>query len=556
MITGQNIKPKKKISHSLLAGTLLILLMLGIGLGVQGTNTYRRGMMERYQAHLESLLRLTASQIDVDDLAACIESGVKSEQFEKEQAYLDQLKETCDINYVYIVKPLNTNAADNMMNVLAGVSEQERVLYADKLVQLGQLTGTEYSPDVAAMYLTRMDRSDDITYYSNTTEFGYMYTGLMPLHNTNGDPVAILAIDIEMDVIHRTLLRYTVITGISVALLGLLSLVFTFMWLQRRIIQPIVGLETASSNFVASSRNSQDPEQLCYNKPDIHTDDEMESLSNALMAMSEDMKRYMKTLIAETAEKERIGAELNVATQIQADMLPQTFPPFPERKEFDLYATMNPAKEVGGDFYDFFMIDDDHLAMVIADVSGKGVPAALFMVIAKTLLKTRAQMGGSPAEILSDVNNQLCEGNQAGLFVTVWLAILQISTGKGVAANAGHEHPAIRRGDGTFELIKYRHSPALATMEDIPFREHTFELFPGDSLFVYTDGVTEATNAASELFGEARTTDALNRNPTASPRVILETVKQAIDEFVGDATQFDDITMLCLGYYGSESEPS
>ena len=252
-------------------------------------------------------------------------------------------------------------------------------------------------------------------------------------------------------------------------------------------------------------------------------------------------------------EKERIGAELNVATQIQADMLPSIFPPFPERKEFDLHAMMNPAKEVGGDFYDFFLIDDDHIALVIADVSGKGVPAALFMVIAKTLIKNHAQLGEySPSKVLIQANEQLCEGNEAELFVTVWLAILQISTGKGLAANAGHEHPALRHADGKFELVKYRHSPAVATMEGMRFREHEFQLLPGDSLFVYTDGVPEATNADDEQFGEERLLQALNLNPDALPKEMLKNVKNAVDSFVGDAPQFDDLTMLGFTYYGME----
>ena len=235
-------------------------------------------------------------------------------------------------------------------------------------------------------------------------------------------------------------------------------------------------------------------------------------------------------------------------------MLPRIFPPFPDRHEFDLYATMDPAKEVGGDFYDFFLVDDDHVALVMADVSGKGVPAALFMVIAKTLIKNRAQMGDSPAEILKNVNEQLCEGNEAELFVTVWLAVIEISTGRGLAANAGHEHPVLRRAGGRYELVEYRHSPAVATMEGIRFREHSIELHPGDSLFVYTDGVPEASNAANELFGSERMLAALNRNPNANPSELLRTVRRDIDAFVGEAPQFDDITMLNIQYAGPEEK--
>lgn len=281
------------------------------------------------------------------------------------------------------------------------------------------------------------------------------------------------------------------------------------------------------------------------------TGDEIQVLAEKFEDISLKTLKYIDEITRITAEKERIGAELNVATQIQADMLPRIFPPFPDRTEFDLYASMNPAKEVGGDFYDYFLLDDDHIALVMADVSGKGVPAALFMVIAKTLLKNRAQMGGTPSEILTEVNDQLCEGNEAELFVTVWMAIIEISTGKGIAANAGHEHPALRRKDGSYELVEYKHSPALAVMPGIPFRQHEFELKPGDSLFVYTDGVAEATDSHNELFGNERMLKGLNREPNAEPKKILENVMDSIEDFVEDAPQFDDITMLCFKYYGN-----
>ena len=256
----------------------------------------------------------------------------------------------------------------------------------------------------------------------------------------------------------------------------------------------------------------------------------------------------------EEAKRERIENELKLATNIQASMLPRCFPAFPERGDIDIYASMTPAKEVGGDFYDFFLVDDDHLALVMADVSGKGVPAALFMVIAKALIKNRVMAGDSPAQALQNVNEQLCEGNEAELFVTVWLAVIELSTGRGVAANAGHEHPALRHAGGNWELVVYRHSPAVATMEGMRFREHEFQMNPGDSLFVYTDGVAEATNAQNELFGPERTLSALNREPDAEPNEVLSNVMKGIDAFVADAEQFDDITMLCLKYKGPDKK--
>ena len=313
--------------------------------------------------------------------------------------------------------------------------------------------------------------------------------------------------------------------------------------LSKRIVKP---LNLMSKKVQEISGDNLDFEVL----KEYKTGDEIEVLADSFSNLSARTKAYIAENMRITMEKERIGAELNVATQIQADMLPRIFPAFPERKEFDLYASMDPAKEVGGDFYDFFLIDDDHLAMVMADVSGKGVPAALFMVIAKTLIKNRTLLGGTPSQILRDVNNQLCEGNEAELFVTVWMAILTISTGEGMASNAGHEHPALMRKGGQFELVTYRHSPALAVMPGMKFEEHEFKLNAGDRLFVYTDGVAEATNADNELFGPERMLQSLNSNPQADTKETLKNMELSIQEFVGDAPQFDDITMLCLNYTG------
>ncbi|MBR2996312.1 MAG: PP2C family protein-serine/threonine phosphatase [Lachnospiraceae bacterium] len=243
----------------------------------------------------------------------------------------------------------------------------------------------------------------------------------------------------------------------------------------------------------------------------------------------------------------RMETELQMATQIQEGMLPNIYPPFPDRKEFDIYGTMNPAREVGGDFYDFFLIDDDHLAMVVADVSGKGVPAALFMMAAKIILANYAMMGKSPSEVLEATNLTVCSNNPQEMFVTVWLGILEISTGILTAANAGHEYPALKK-NGRFELVKDRHGFVVGGIENVTYPQYTLQLEPGDMLFLYTDGVPEATNQALESFGTARMIDALNENPAASPRALLQNVHAAVDRFVGKAEQFDDLTMLCLSY--------
>lgn len=242
--------------------------------------------------------------------------------------------------------------------------------------------------------------------------------------------------------------------------------------------------------------------------------------------------------------------ELNMATQIQTSMLPSVFPAFPDRTEFDIHASMDPAKEVGGDFYDFFMIDEDHLALVIADVSGKGVPAALFMMSSKIYINDHATMGGTPAEILERVNKLVCANNEAHMFVTVWLGILEISTGKLTTSSAGHEYPIINV-NGKYELFKDKHGMAVGAFEFAKYTDTEIQLKKGDSIFVYTDGVAEATNANNQLFGTDRTVEALNSiSAGVAQKDVLSGVRAAVDAFVKEAPQFDDLTMLGLRYNG------
>ena len=324
--------------------------------------------------------------------------------------------------------------------------------------------------------------------------------------------------------------------------------IILFYFLRSRILKRIFKLEEEIVKYTGT----KDPtiaKEILANKG---WNDEIGSLSEGSAGMITELEEHMRNLQKITAERERISAELGVATQIQADMLPRIFPAFPQFDEFELYASMDPAKEVGGDFYDFFMVDDRHLALVIADVSGKGVPAALFMVIAKTLIKNRLQMGEEPAVAIGNVNEQLCEGNDAGMFVTVWAAVIDIVTGDGVEVNAGHEYPAVYRKGGKFELIKTKHSPAVAVMEGMRFKQSEFHLDPGDMVFMYTDGATEATNAENQLFGEQRLTDALNRHLDLEPKDLLPAMRKEIDAFVADAPQFDDLTMLCMTFRGKK----
>ncbi|MBR6045680.1 MAG: PP2C family protein-serine/threonine phosphatase [Ruminococcus sp.] len=260
------------------------------------------------------------------------------------------------------------------------------------------------------------------------------------------------------------------------------------------------------------------------------------------------------TLLDSRAKIEATEADLRIGTQIQTSMLPSSFPAFPDRPEFEIYASMDPAKEVGGDFYDFFMIDSDHLALVIADVSGKGIPAALFMMSSKIYIGDHAALGGTPSQILERVNKLVCANNDANMFVTVWLGILEISTGKLTTSSAGHEYPILYQ-NGRYELFKDKHGMAVGAIDIAKYKDMEIQLNPGDCIFVYTDGVAEATNANNELFGTDRTVEALNSIPAgASQKDVLLGVRAAVDAFVKEAPQFDDLTMLGLRYNGPKGE--
>ena len=306
-----------------------------------------------------------------------------------------------------------------------------------------------------------------------------------------------------------------------------------------RIVYPI---EKMTENIIESSNTGK-----LFEMRDLYkTNDEIEVLAEAFDELSRRTKQYIEDITEITKEKERIGTELELAHKIQADMLPNIFPPFPERNDFDIFAAMDPAKEVGGDFYDFFLTDSDHLCMVMADVSGKGVPAALFMMMSKILIHNFAMMNNSPGKVLELTNNAICQNNVEEMFVTVWLGILELSTGTITAANAGHEFPIIRKPGGDYELLEDKHGFVVGGLKNMKFKEYEIHLDKGGSVFLYTDGVAEAVNSEEEQFGTDRLLAVLNSNKDSTPREQLANVRASIDEFVGDADQFDDLTMLCV----------
>lgn len=328
--------------------------------------------------------------------------------------------------------------------------------------------------------------------------------------------------------------------------LTVISCTVAMILFRRTVSEPLMQLSDAAAKF-GNPENGESMGDLI--SLDIHSQDEIGDLYEEIRSMEMRIVESADNLAQAAAEKQRTLTELNNAAQIQAAMLPGVYQTFPERKEFDLYASMTPAKEVGGDFYDYFMQDDDHLVLVIADVSGKGMPAALFMMAAKILIKERGRAGDTPAGILAAANNRLSENNTYRMFVTAWVGILELSTGKMLCASAGHEYPALQGPDGQFALLKDKHGFVLGVKENMRYTNYEIQMPKDSAIFVYTDGVKEAMNAEEEQYSTDRMLEALNLNPDAAPEQLLEQVRTSVDEFVGDAPQFDDLTMLALRFH-------
>lgn len=348
--------------------------------------------------------------------------------------------------------------------------------------------------------------------------------------------------------------------GSSISLLGQMFLFQTLVmnvyfalslgcmyFTEKNIATPVEQLAHVSGSYYAD-HDSEERRRLLLDVCERYANNttEVGELARSFTSMIHDLESYIDNLQVVTREKERINTELTLASDIQAHMLPCIFPPFPEHSEFDIYATMTPAKEVGGDFYDYYMLDNKKIVLVVADVSGKGVPAALFMVITKVLIKNYVQLGMEPSRVFETVNDLLCEGNDADLFVTAWMGMLDLESGVLTYVNAGHNPPLLKSGNGDFEYVRCKPALVLAGMEMTRYTQNKLQLHPGDSLFLYTDGVTEATNAANELYGEERLRSFMNQHRESGVVEKLHGLKENIDDFVGDAPQFDDITMLAF----------
>ena len=543
---------------------LLLALALTITAAAVGYDVYAGTMDAHYQMLAMNVSKTAASLVNAEEVGELVAQVMEiyrkdlAPTYDSEEEWAEYLSQYTGISdqesFTTLYDTLyKIKTANNVLSLYISYMDSESmtgiyIIDADK-TETGCPTGTWdiiYPQNYEAM---KHPENGFEAYITDTEEYGWLCSAGAAVLDDSGKAVAHVFTDISMESVMAD--RQAFLMRLCAILIGITTVITLALIkvVNTALVKPINSLASAASSYVEAK---EEGEVSALALLDIHTGDEVENLSHALKRMERDINGYIENLTHVTAEKERIGAELSVATHIQASMLPCIFPAFPNRREFDIYATMTPAKEVGGDFYDFFLVDDDHLAVVIADVSGKGVPAALFMVIAKTLIKDHTQSGKPPEEVFTEVNRQLCEANDENLFVTAWMGVLEISTGKLVYVNAGHNPPVIGRKNGETEFLRSRPGFVLAGLDFTKYRAGSLELMPGDLLYLYTDGVTEAMNTAQELYGEERLKRTLDANVSAAPEEIFKAVKKDLDDFVADAPQFDDITMLAMRYLGRE----
>ena len=521
---------------------LLLMVLMALVISIVSYYAMQNTFLRFYNEKGQDIVRTLAAQVDGDRMRECLESGdvTGQEYYQEMQRLFDATKSNItDHTYLYMFIP----GEDSWVYVVEGRAPGDDPEWISSYGDVYEYGDTEYNrmlPDAKAKKpSTEIVKGADVGY-------GAALSNWAPVLDSSGELVSMVEIDYSMEAIRGELQNYIFKIILSFIVCIALVVLIVLQTIRTFVTTPLENL----TGYVDSYEHGElDREKIAHFK----SGDEIQWLATAFGDMTQRIETYIHDLTTVTAEKERIGAELNVARQIQTDMLPNNSEELSEGQIFDVYASMTPAKEVGGDFYDYYMLDDDHLVITVADVSGKGVGAALFMARSMTILKARTMMLHDPASALSAANNELCRNNDE-MFVTVWLGILDVPTGKLTFANAGHEVPLLRH-NGTFSFVRQKSGFILGGMEDIRYKNQELTLAPGDLLFQYTDGVPEATNSAGEQLNTKRELEIINSHADLDGGELLSAMLREVLDFTGEAPQYDDVTMLAL-YYGGKTDES
>ena len=556
----QHYSLSSRVFHATILGSILlglVALVIGLGLYTYSSVNHHVSTAFNLTRSAESILRrvvyVKPLADSVMDIYRKLDEGERNEV--GTDAYLDRFPDFSeDAQYQTTLAVLdNFLEASDVTDLYLGMYSEEPsalIYIADPRADIGDIGSPgewESVPEREAEKFLNWDGTGTLYDISRTEKYGWMCTAGVPIRNEKGEPIAYVLADVTLTEVAEGMKSFLIQYVIAMFITMNLYAVLLSLHMKKNLVKPIRAITNAAQDYVRA-RQAGEATTDHFSMLNIRTGDEIENLSYVMADMGRDLTVYMDNLTSITAEKERINTELDLARRIQADMLPNIFPAFPDRKDFDIYASMKPAKEVGGDFYDFFLLDDSHLALVMADVSGKGVPAALFMMISKILVQNYVMSGMSPGKVLEVLNEQICQNNREEMFITIWLGVLNLETGILTACSAGHEYPILKDPDGDFKMIKDQHSFVVGGLAGQKYREYTLQMDQGSKLFLYTDGVPEATNIREELFGMERTLRALNDAKEEAPDAIIRRVDRSVEYFVGEASPFDDMTMMCIEY--------
>lgn len=532
-------KKKNRVAKSMIRpifnSLIGLIMLLSAAIGTVGYFEFADVLKQQYMELAGGIAENVSLAVEAETLDHYLETKAVDAEYNNIRQQLQHMADAEDCNVIYVAK-VHTDSKEreyvyNVVNEASGFSPYP-IGFRD-----------DVNEEFLNVYHSIL--KGELENHNTYSRKGYT-TSIYPIKDEGGNVAAIVGVVKKTELLNTAKENYIVKIILLEAVIAVVSGVLWTIYLRRRIVMPIRQLNEATLHMVAHLEDGTAPEIV------VKTDDEIKDLADSFSKMYREIGAYIAKLESVTAEKERIGAELDVAAKIQTSMLPCIFPAFPNREEFDIYATMDPAKEVGGDFYDFFMVDEEHLAFVVADVSGKGVPAALFMVIGKTLIKDHTGLHEDLGEVFSAVNDILCASNSEDMFITAFEGVLNLKTGELRYVNAGHEMPFICRKNGVYEPFKVKPCFVLAGMEGMCYRSGSVQLQPGDKIFQYTDGVPEATDSQFRQYGMDRLEQVLAKNSDKSPSELLPAIKADLDAFVGEAEQFDDITMLCVQFSGQE----
>ncbi len=527
------LKQIPKITKEVALAVMIAGFLLCSAIAFVGYQSFNKQFRKQYDSNIRSIAEAACECLNPDMFAHYLTTGTKDEEWDGINKILQDFVDKFELNLLYVSHVEGTDYTEITYFY-------NPVMKGGKWTEFPFLYSEHYEePNYNKSAKRVLEDGEMIVRHTFKTRSGSHITAMTPVYNSSGKIVAVLGAQKSIQEYVDAGRKYMRLIIIVVILFAVFFFaVFTF-YFSHIFIKPLTLITRETDHF--ASYGGQPSDTLL----EIKNKDEIGILAHSVHQMEYDVCRNMEEIKSMTAEKERISTELSVAAKIQSDMLPKDYPAFPNRKDFDLFATMTPAKEVGGDLYDYLLLDSDHLMITVGDVSGKGVPAALFMGKCKVLIALYSLLGLKPKEILERTNIQLCKGNASGLFVTAWLGIYTFSTGELKFANAGHPFPVLYQNK-EYTYLKTKPNLLLGSIDNIPYDEYSITLNKGDRIFIYTDGVTEATDSNNQLFGDQRLLDTMKKTEHLTVLQTLTKVREAIDDFVGNAEQFDDITMLTL----------